>query len=173
MLSLARRHPFARKLVNSGRLSVPKILADSCLNTPDSEMENEVDFSGAMVPGAPAADAPVSGPRGEWLLEYLGGGFDLLVFGDGVTEAAARELAKDAIPCRIVQVGGASRDGRVVIQDNDRLLAARYDARAGTCYLLRPDQHVCARWRAFDAAAVRRAIARATCNAERDVRWAA
>jgi 3-(3-hydroxy-phenyl)propionate hydroxylase len=172
VLSLARRHPFARKLVNSGRLSVPKILADSCLNTPDSGMENEVAFSGMMVPGAPAADAPVSGPHGEWLLEHLGGGFDLLAFGDDVSEAAARGLTQDAIPCRIVQVGGVSRDGRVVIRDNDGLLAARYDAGAGTCYLIRPDQHVCARWRAFDPAAVRRAIARATCNAERDVRWA-
>jgi len=59
-----------------------------------------------------------------------------------------------------------------VIQDKDGLVAARYDAHAGTCYLIRPDQHVCARWRAFDPAAVRRAIARATCNVERDVRWA-
>ena len=173
VLSLARHHPFAGTLVNSGRLSVPRILADSCLNTPDDEVVNEVDaFSGMMVPGAPAADAPVSGPRGTWLLEHLGGGFDLLVFGDGASEAAARGLAQDAIPCRIVQVGGAPRDARVVIQNNDGLLAARYDARAGTCYLIRPDQHVCARWRAFEPAAVRGAIARATCNGERDVRWA-
>src|SRR5476649_822256 len=67
VLALARRHPFARKLVNSGRLSVPKVLVDSSLNTPDRDV-----FSGTMVPGAPAADAPVSGPRGEWLLEHLG-----------------------------------------------------------------------------------------------------
>jgi 3-(3-hydroxy-phenyl)propionate hydroxylase len=173
VLALARHHPFARRLVNSGRLSVPKVLADSCLNTPDNEVVNEVDaFSGMMVPGAPAADAPVAGPRGAWLLEHLGGGFNLLVFGDGVSEAAARVLAQDPIPCGIVQVGGAPRDDRVVIQDNDGLLAARYDARAGTCYLIRPDQHVCARWRAIDPAAVRHAIARATCNTERDVRWA-
>jgi 3-(3-hydroxy-phenyl)propionate hydroxylase len=44
------------------------------------------------------------------------------------------------------------------------MLAARYDATEGTTYLLRPDQHVCARWRRFDAGAVRSAVARATCN---------
>ncbi|EKZ99563.1 FAD-dependent oxidoreductase, partial [Cupriavidus sp. HMR-1] len=42
--------------------------------------------------------------------------------------------------------------------------ARRYDARAGTCYLIRPDQHVCARWRAVDANQIAGAIARATCN---------
>jgi len=166
VLALAHRHTFARKLVNSGRLSVPKVLADSCLNTPDSHA-----FSGMMVPGAPAADAPVSGPRGEWLLPYLGGGFALLVFGDGISPESARELAQDTIPCGIVQVGGTLREDRVVIQDKDGLVAARYDASGQTCYLIRPDQHVCARWRAFDPAAVRRAIARATCNHERDVQW--
>ncbi len=48
--------------------------------------------------------------------------------------------------------------------DAEGLLAARYDAAPGTTYLLRPDQHVCARWRGFDADALRHALARATCN---------
>jgi len=52
----------------------------------------------------------------------------------------------------------------VHVEDVDGLAASRYDARGGTCYLLRPDQHVCARWRAFDRRAVEAAIARATCN---------
>jgi 3-(3-hydroxy-phenyl)propionate hydroxylase len=39
--------------------------------------------------------------------------------------------------------------------------AERYDAREGTCYLLRPDQIVAARWRTLDEAAVRRALDRA------------
>jgi 3-(3-hydroxy-phenyl)propionate hydroxylase len=167
VLALARRHPFARRLVNSGRLSVPAVLAGSRLNTPDSDA-----FAGTLAPGAPIADAPVTGPHGDWLLQHLGGGFDLLVFGAGVSRGAARELAHDPVPCRIVQVEGAARDDRVVIQDKEGLIAARYDARAGTCYLVRPDQHVCARWRTFDHAVVRRAIARATGHFEGDAQWA-
>ena len=159
VLALARQHPFARRLVNSGRLSVPAVLADSPLNTPDTAA-----FAGAMVPGSVAADAPVRGARGPWLLDYLGGDFVLLAFGDGVDTAAARALRAAAVPCRVVQVGGAAGADRDVIADAQGLLAARYDGRPGTCYLVRPDQHVCARWRAFDAAAVRAALARAACR---------
>ncbi len=165
VLALARRHPFARALVNSGRLSVPKVLTGSALNTPDGAM-----FAGAMVPGAVAADAPVRGPMGAWLLGHLRDGFALLVFGQCVDDGAARELAREPVPCRIVQVERAeylrrsdSRSGdRDLVEDRDGLVAVRYDGREGTCYLIRPDQHVCARWRAFDAGAVRGALARAT-----------
>ncbi len=164
VLALAKKHPFARRLVNSGRLSVPSILADSPLNTPD----RDPDFAcgpGAMIPGAPAADAPVAGPSGNWLLGYLGGDFRLLAFGDAVTPANAAALAAERIGCKVVVVGGAAAAGVTSIVDREGLAAKRYDAKPGTVYLLRPDQHVCARWRRFDLPAVRAAIARATGNA--------
>ena len=64
VLKLARNHPFARQLANSGRLSVPAVLRDSPLNTADSER-----FDGAMVPGASCVDAPVHvAGRPAWLL---------------------------------------------------------------------------------------------------------
>ena len=47
------------------------------------------------------------------------------------------------------------------LQDDSGRLQRRYDARPGTAYLLRPDQHVCARWRSLTESAVRAALARA------------
>jgi 3-(3-hydroxy-phenyl)propionate hydroxylase len=52
-----------------------------------------------------------------------------------------------------------------VLEDPRGIAVQRYDAKAGTVYLLRPDQHVAARWRRLDAAKVGAAVARATCNA--------
>jgi len=150
VLSLARRHPFARTLVNSGRLSVPAVLAQSPLNTPDHDA-----FAGAMMPGAVAADAPVEGPGGNWLLDHLGRDFVLMTFG---RIAEAQALQHGRVACRVVVIA----DGEGAVRDVQGLVARRYDGRDGTCYLVRPDQHVCARWRRFDAAAVRAAIARAT-----------
>jgi 3-(3-hydroxy-phenyl)propionate hydroxylase len=163
-LGLAKKHAFARRLVNSGRLSVPAILVDSPLNTPD----RDPDFAhgpGATVPGAPAADAPVAGPAGEWLLSYLGGDFTLLGFDAAVGPFGVAALARDPIPCTVVQVGGKPTAGATTIEDMQGLAVRRYGARPGTVYLLRPDQHVCARWREFDLPSVRAAIARATASA--------
>ncbi len=164
VLALARHHAFARRLVNSGRLSLPAVLTASPLNTPDRDH-----FAGAMLPGAPAADAPVEGPGSKWFVDHLGGAFVLLVFGDAVPAADAVTLVYGTLPFRIVQVrsaaAGARDDSSEEITDGAGLLAKRYDGRPGTCYLFRPDQHVCARWRAFDAVAVRAALARATGNA--------
>ena len=147
VLDLAEREPFARRLVNSGRLSTPTPYPDSRLNTPDAEP-----FEGAMRPGTPCADAPIERDgRPGWLLQQLGDGFTVLAFG---TRPAVDRIESDGIAARVLSVGGDLRDveGRV---------AHRYDGRPGTVYLLRPDQHVAARWRAFDADAIRSAIDRA------------
>lgn len=151
VLELAREAPFARALVNSGRLSMPTVLRDSALNTRDADA-----FAGAMLPGAPAADAPIRvGGEDAWLLERMGQGFTLLCFGalpDAVPEGLTVLLADPAGPVTADVIAIADREG---------LLARRYDARPGTAYLLRPDQHVCARWRTPDAAGIRRAMATA------------
>jgi 3-(3-hydroxy-phenyl)propionate hydroxylase len=65
----------------------------------------------------------------------------------------AAELRCGGVAARVLSVG---RD----LLDAEGLLAQRYDGRPGTVYLIRPDQHVAARWRAFDAAAVQAALAR-------------
>ena len=165
VLDLARHHPFARTLVNSGRLSVPATLDRSALNTPDSAR-----FDGRMRPGAAAADAPITLPDGRdgWLLRQLGGEFTALVYADDDTASAAPQLhdcGHGIAPLRVLTVhasGGAARpaDPERVI-DRDGLVAERYDLLPGSVVLLRPDQHVCARWRQASAEAVRAALRRA------------
>ena len=169
VLQLAAKYPFARALVNSGRLSVPSWLATSSLNTPDGDV-----FEGQMIPGAPLADAPIeaAGQPG-WLLHQLGNRFQLLHYVDDAstldkkTALALAQLAQAAIAIEalIVAPRGQAPAGLKTLIDTDGCIAQRYDLRPGTTYLVRPDQHVAARWRALDASKIKAALARATCNA--------
>ncbi|HDR9061507.1 FAD-dependent oxidoreductase [Burkholderia vietnamiensis] len=164
-LKLARDCEFARRLVNSGRLSVPAVLTDSPLNTPDRAGDA---FACAMRPGAVAADAPMRAQQASgWLLRHLGDGFAGVLFGlPGDAGALAQALDGLALPVRpvlIVPAGHAKAvPGVDVLEDVDGLAAQRYDAQPGTFYLLRPDQHVCARMRALDRHAIADALARAS-----------
>ncbi|MGB0128341.1 MAG: FAD-dependent oxidoreductase [Rhodocyclaceae bacterium] len=171
VLSLARTCPFARRLVNSGRLSMPAILDRSPLNTPDSDA-----FLSGLVPGTPASDGPVA-VNGElrWLLEFIGDSFNGLYFAHGLNELpaevasgiAALTLNRIPVDTRVVVEPGNPIElppGVVRLEDYEDFLVQRFDAVPGTFYLMRPDQHVCARWRRFDPARIRRAVLRATCN---------
>ncbi|MDD9705693.1 FAD-dependent oxidoreductase [Seohaeicola sp. SP36] len=144
VLDLSEHHAFARPLVNSGRLSMPCTYDGSPLNTPDA------------LPGGPARTRPGS-PCPDVALDD---GFLLDSLGDRFTLLAINADAPD----------GLSEDGiavtRLSLTDKDDAtgaLAARYlgDAPAAV-YLIRPDQHVAARWPAYDAADIRAALRRAT-----------
>jgi len=164
-LQLARDHAFARALVNSGRLSTASTLHDSPLNSADVDA-----FDGLMVPGAPALDAPLTvDGRPGWLLRQLMGGhtFAALVF-DGEPAAAAvralQQAAEGLVPLQVLLV--AAEEGRRVpgagtVVDSAGLIRRRCDGAPGTVVLLRPDQHVCARWRSVAAAAAHAALRRA------------
>jgi 3-(3-hydroxy-phenyl)propionate hydroxylase len=151
VLDLAKDYPFARTLVNSGRLSVPATLHGSVLNMPDSDT-----FEGRMVPGSVALDAPVQLADGSssWLLSQLGVGFTLMVYGDDVLGVA--------LPCDVLHIlakkNATAFPASKVLIDSDGLIAKRYDMQSGTAYLLRPDQHVCARWRQVTPAKLQAAL---------------
>ena len=136
VLELARDHPFARGFVNSGRLSLPCAYTDSPLSTPDGG-----GFESGVAPGAPAVDAPLA--DGSWLLDKLHHGFTLLCFGEP-------NNGLDELPAEICLIG-----------EGDGMVHERYDGRPGTVYLMRPDQHVAARFRTPDAAAIAAAMERA------------
>ena len=120
-----------------------------------------------MVPGAPCADAPVTRADGRpgWLLEHLGGVFTVLRFGDeSEWSPDLRGLGNLRPALRLVQVNelpGATAAGEV-LGDPEGLARARYGGAPGITYLIRPDQHVAARFARFDPDAVGRALARAT-----------
>lgn len=146
VLELAADHPFARPLVNSGRLSTPTPYVASSLVTPDEDA-----FAGRMRPGTNCADAPVSANGApSWLLHHLGDGFTVVTFGP----APAKTVACGPIEAKVLAIGDD-------LVDPKGLVAERFDGRPGTTYLIRPDQHVAARWRTFDAEKIARAVARA------------
>jgi 3-(3-hydroxy-phenyl)propionate hydroxylase len=100
--------------------------------------------------------------------------FVLVLFAPAVQSLAPQTLATIAqlaheAPGRIpvhtlllTEQDGPAPPGASVLVDHRQRARKRLDGRPGTAYLLRPDQHVAARWRSLDLAAVQTALARAT-----------
>ncbi len=144
VLDLAKDHAFARPLVNSGRLSLPCVYDGTVLNGPD------------MLPGGPARtrvgspcpDAPLANG---FLLSQLGNDFVLLA----ICTDAPPLLEEQAIKARTIFVSRSD--------DISGAFAERYLGDASTAiYLIRPDQHVVARWPSYSEEDVRLALRRAT-----------
>ena len=146
-LSLAPHAPFAKRMINSGRLSTPKVYA-SRLSTPDSDTWKGSEGETGFRPGAVCPDAPLRDASGQdtWMLDALGGEETLVVFPNG---APAPQV--DGLRTLVV--------GKDII-DTKGYAARRLDATPGAAYLFRPDQTLAARWRKPDAGKVAAARAR-------------
>jgi 3-(3-hydroxy-phenyl)propionate hydroxylase len=138
VLTRAEHLPFARTMVNSGRLSLPCTYDGSALNGPDAAA-----MPTRSRPGSPCPDAPVPGG---WLLRRLGDGFTLMTI---ETEAP------DAVTAHGLTVP------RLALAATPELRARYLGEALGAVYLIRPDHHVAARWPAYEAEAVADALARA------------
>lgn len=134
VLKLAGDVEFARALVNSGRLSLPC----SYKNVHDSG-EARYSWPDATRPGAPAQDAPLGD---DWLLSRTGTGFCLLFIGQTIPSL-------EDLPDNVAAVEVEATD----------ITCQRYlgdETRA--VYLLRPDQHIMARWPQYSKTAVAEAM---------------
>ena len=117
----------------------------------------------------------VSQGKPGWLLRHLGNAFVLLVYADH--QPIAAELIRALQDCRVqglaARVVVVAADAKLasvcdtqaqVLVDHKGRFKERYDAVHGTAYLVRPDQHVAARWRTPSREGLVAALARATCN---------
>ena len=124
VLELAGEHAFARRMVNSGRLSVP-CTYEAC----GFVAADKATLPAATRAGAPALDAPLG--KG-WLLNAIGNNFTVVALGNDFPDVKPRP-------------------GLAVLHIAERELTpeirARYlGERKSALYLFRPDQHVQARW---------------------------
>ena len=135
VLKLAQKHDFAHPLVNSGRLSVPCTYDGSTLNGPNtSQLPQDTR------PGAPLKDADTGNG---WLLDQTGNRFQLLAINATVPNQLEAE--------------GIRIEGLTLAASAD--IKARYlGEEASAVYLVRPDQHVVARWLVYDENAVKTAL---------------
>ncbi len=143
VLLLAGEHPFARAMVNAGRLSTPHRYRATPLSTPDDRP-----WPGGPQPGDPLPDAPLA--DGGHLLERLGGRPVLVRFDHGppLDLPPLAELELPAEGTAFARLGGVPE----------------------SAFLVRPDQHLAARFvrpdRAAVAAALDRLFARPSASVE-------
>ena len=105
-------------------------------------------------------------------MSHLGRDFCLLVFADedrtelpeiARTVQKAQTLGislQPVVVCNSINATINKLYGLRIISDAQGMARLRYDAQPGTAYLIRPDQHVAARWRQLQATSLVAALSR-------------
>jgi len=154
VLSLSLTQEFVRPLYH-WRTSRPHEYSSSGLNSPH---DDNAQFTGGPALGAPPQNVQLQADN--YLLDHLGGGFDLVFVADAqgipseIAQAVAR-IQQQGIPLKLTAISAEATPlagAHQTLQDPQQRFADRYAVKAGGAYLFRPDQHICARWQQLDAA---------------------
>jgi 3-(3-hydroxy-phenyl)propionate hydroxylase len=148
VLSLSLTQEFVRPLFH-WRTSRAHAYSHSMLNAADDDHQQ---LSNGLAQGEPAQNVRLNDH--DYLLDHVGGGFDLLYFTTNhrvpvdvmasVIAARAKGVAVRVVAVANHEVG----DADVTLIEGATRMAERYGVEGMQgAYLLRPDQHVCARWR--------------------------
>ena len=150
VLNLASKAPFARRLINSGRLSVPCSLAGLSFLTNGP----------CLAPvGEALKDAPLEG--GKWLIEIMPAEFTLLAVGACIAPAIkgvqriGLNQSHDDYPCYQAASDFANEDFA-----NADFVRQRYGESG--LYLIRPDGHIAASFEGADEAVIKAALDKAS-----------
>lgn len=167
VLSLSLTQAFVRPLYH-WRTSRPHDYVDSSLNFKGDD--NSL-YSSGPHQGAPLLNIRLGDDQ--FLFDRLGASFYLLYFTDatevpGDIQAQVQALREQGVPLQLLavtanrQTAVSGADGQV--DDHSGHLRSKYGAKTGSAYLVRPDQHVCARWHQLSGQALRAAIETALGN---------
>lgn len=160
VLSLSLTQDFVRPLYH-WRTSRPHEYTHSLLN---SRGDDNALFTDGPAHGAPPRNIRLG--ANDFLLDHVGGGFDLIYFTTGDAMPAplldvVNAARAKGVALRITAVGAAQpvAGADQTLADADDHFRQRYGVQAdGAAYLLRPDQHVCARWLTLDAVRLQAAL---------------
>lgn len=156
VLSLSLSQEFVRPLYH-WRTSRPHAYSHSALN---SRCDDNALFAGGLAHGEPPQNIRLA--DNDFLLDHLGAAFDLLYLTDAAAlpealQAAIAQARNSGLPLRVTAIRTGAH--ATPCAGADQVLADAHGqvqriygmARDGAAYLLRPDQHVCARWLQLDA----------------------
>ena len=160
VLSLSLTEAFVRPLYH-WRTSRPHAYSGSALN---SQGDDNALFKAGPAHGAPPLNIRLSADN--YLLDHLGGGFELIYFTENSEipaplQKVVTQTRSRGIPLRVIAVSnaGSVSGANKTLADPHGHFRKRWGIPAsGGAYLLRPDQHICARWLTLDATRLQAAL---------------
>ncbi|TXH70869.1 MAG: monooxygenase [Thiothrix sp.] len=151
VLSLSLTQAFVRPLFH-WRTSRPHDYHASPLN---ALKDDDSQFATGPGQGRPLQNIRLA--DNDYLFDHLGAAFHVLYFTDQKPAEALlsiiTELENQGIPIQLLTIGQQQ-----TFTDLTGHFAKRYDAQTGTVYLVRPDQHVCGRWKQLNAEVLKAAV---------------